>query len=91
MAVCLLGGYFAINGRISIGDIQAFIQYVRNFNQPISQVANVANQLQSTAAAAERIFELIDEEEETDIDAASKFALPAGGVNGEVAFDHVSF
>lgn len=91
VAVCLLGGYFAINGRISIGDIQAFIQYVRNFNQPISQVANVANQLQSTAAAAERIFELIDEEEETDIDAASKFALPAGGVKGEVAFDHVSF
>ncbi|MEI3504521.1 MAG: ABC transporter transmembrane domain-containing protein [Anaerovoracaceae bacterium] len=75
VAVCLLGGYFAINGRISIGDIQAFIQYVRNFNQPISQVANVANQLQSTAAAV-RIFELIDEEEETDIDAASKLALP---------------
>ena len=64
--VCLLGGYFAIIGRISIGDIQAFIQYVRNFNQPITQVANIVNLLQSTAAAAERIFELIDEEEEED-------------------------
>ena len=52
VAVCLLGGYLAIHGKVSIGDIQAFIQYVRSFNQPISQVANVANQLQSTAAAA---------------------------------------
>ena len=66
--VCLLGGYFAIIGRISIGDIQAFIQYVRSFNQPISQVANIVNLLQSTAAAAERVFELIQEEEETDLD-----------------------
>ena len=64
--VCLLGGYFAIIGRISIGDIQAFIQYVRSFNQPITQVANIVNLLQSTAAAAERIFELIEEEEEMD-------------------------
>ena len=62
--VCLLGGYLAILGRISIGDIQAFVQYVRNFNQPITQVANIVNLLQSTAAAAERIFELIEEEEE---------------------------
>lgn len=64
--VCLLGGYLAILGRISIGDIQAFIQYVRSFNQPISQVANIVNLLQSTAAAAERVFELINEEEEED-------------------------
>ncbi len=64
--VCLLGGYLAIKGRISIGDIQAFIQYVRNFNHPIAQVANIVNLLQSTAAAAERVFELIDEEEEED-------------------------
>lgn len=62
--VCFLGGYLAIKGRISIGEIQAFIQYVRSFNQPVQQVANIANQLQSTAAAAERIFELLDEEEE---------------------------
>lgn len=64
--VCLLGGYLAIIGRVTIGDIQAFIQYVRSFNQPITQVANIVNLLQSTAAAAERIFELIDEEEEAD-------------------------
>ncbi|MGX8774053.1 MAG: ABC transporter ATP-binding protein [Bacillota bacterium] len=62
--VCFLGGYLALKGRISIGQIQAFIQYVRSFNQPVQQVANIANQLQSTAAAAERIFELLDEEEE---------------------------
>lgn len=64
--VCFLGGYLALKGRISIGQIQAFIQYVRSFNQPLQQVANIANQLQSTAAAAERIFELLDEEEEKD-------------------------
>ncbi len=64
--VCILGGYLAIAGRISIGNIQAFIQYVRSFNQPLQQVANAANLLQSTAAAAERIFEIIDEEEEED-------------------------
>ncbi len=62
--VCILGGYLAIAGRVSIGNIQAFIHYVRNFNQPLQQVANAANLLQSTAAAAERIFEIIDEEEE---------------------------
>ncbi len=66
VAVCLLGGYLAINGRVSIGNIQAFIQYVRNFNHPISQLANIMNMLQSTAAAAERIFELLDEEDEVD-------------------------
>ena len=64
--VCILGGYLAIAGRVSIGNIQAFIQYVRSFNQPLQQVANAANLLQSTAAAAERIFEIIDEEEEED-------------------------
>ena len=64
--VCFLGGYLAINGKVSIGQIQAFIQYVRSFNQPVQQVANIANQLQSTAAAAERIFEFLDEEEELD-------------------------
>lgn len=62
--VCFLGGYLALKGRISIGQIQAFIQYVRSLNHPVQQVANIANQLQSTAAAAERIFELLDEEEE---------------------------
>ena len=101
--VCLLGGYLAIIGRISIGDIQAFIQYVRNFNQPITQVANIVNLLQSTAAAAERIFELIQEEEEVDpwkdeeeeeVEKKDEpaFARPdAADIRGEVKFDHVSF
>lgn len=91
VAVCLLGGYLAINGRISIGDIQAFIQYVRSFNQPVAQVANVANQLQSTAAAAERIFEMLGEEEEVDIDKVPETVMDAEHVKGEVAFEHVSF
>lgn len=90
--VCILGGIFAINGRVSIGDIQAFIQYIRNFNQPIAQLANVANMLQSTAAAAERVFEFINEDEETektDIQLLRKpdFAKHKGNVN----FDHISF
>ena len=63
VAVCLLGGFLAGGGNISIGDIQAFIQYVRQFNQPISQLAQIMNMLQSTAAAAERVFEFLDEEE----------------------------
>lgn len=91
VAVCLLGGYLVINGKISIGDIQAFIQYVRSFNQPIAQVANVANQLQSTAAAAERIFEIIDEEEEVDIDTAPEEVIDVDHVKGQVAFEHVHF
>lgn len=64
VAVCILGGHLVLNGSITIGNIQAFIQYVRSFNQPVAQVANVANLLQSTAAAAERVFEFIEEDEE---------------------------
>ena len=91
VAVCLLGGYLAINGKISIGNIQAFIQYVRSFNQPITQVANVANQLQSTAAAAERVFELIEEDEEIDLDRSPEFELDPEEVKGDVSFENVSF
>ena len=91
VAVCLLGGNLAINGKISIGDIQAFIQYVRSFNQPISQVSNVANQLQSTAAAAERIFELIDEEEEAGLDEAPEKVIDVDDVKGRVAFENIRF
>ncbi len=78
--VCFLGGYLALKGRISIGQIQAFIQYVRSFNQPMQQVANIVNQLQSTAAAAERVFELLEEEEEAD---AALAGDEAGGVRAE--------
>ena len=91
VAVCLLGGYLAINGKVSIGNIQAFIQYVRSFNQPITQVANVANQLQSTAAAAERVFELIDEEEEKDLDKEPAYVIDPDDIKGEIEFDHISF
>ncbi len=91
VAVCLLGGYLAINGKVSIGNIQAFIQYVRSFNQPITQVANVANQLQSTAAAAERVFELIEEEEEVDLDKKPAFSMDPSEVKGEIEFEHVNF
>jgi len=62
VAVSILGGYLAIRGAITIGDIQAFIQYVRAFTQPIAQIANISNVLQQTAAAAERVFEFMDEE-----------------------------
>ena len=89
--VCFLGGYLALNGKVSIGQIQAFIQYVRSFNQPVQQVANIANQLQSTAAAAERVFELLDEEEEVDLDKEPAVVLDPEKVEGRVTFDHVKF
>ena len=88
--VCVVGGYMALRGRISIGSIQAFMQYVRSFNQPISQVANVANVLQSTAAAAERVFEFLDEKEEIK-DADSQVTVNREQFKGQVTFEHVSF
>ena len=91
VVVCLLGGFLAINGRVSIGDIQAFIQYVRNFNQPVSQLASIINQFQSAAAAAERIFELIDEEEEKDLDKEPAAHIDAADAKGHVSFENVSF
>ena len=91
VCVCFLGGYLALQGKVSIGQIQAFIQYVRSFNHPVQQVANIANQLQSTAAAAERVFELIDEEEEVDLDKEPEVVLDPDAVEGRVTFDHVKF
>lgn len=88
VAVSVLGGYLAINGKINVGDIQAFIQYVRQFNQPIAQVANIVNVLQSTAAAAERVFEFLDEEEEI---AEKADAKPLINVEGHVDFEDVVF
>lgn len=86
--VCVVGGYLAIEGRITIGDIQAFIQYSNQFTQPIVQTANIANIIQSTVASAERIFELLDEVEEIP-DAASAKVIEAP--KGEVKFDNVDF
>lgn len=86
--VSILGGWLAIRKTIEVGDIQSFIQYVRNFTQPINQLAQVANQLQSTAAAAERVFEFLDEEEEdqTVINPAD-----ANDIKGNIEFEHVNF
>ena len=88
VAMTILGGWLAINGRLKIGDIQAFIQYVDQFNQPLVQVANIANILQSTAAAAERVFEFLDEPEEA---VESNNLVKLSGVKGEVEFDNVVF
>ena len=88
VAMTTLGGWLAINGRLKIGDIQAFIQYVDQFNQPLVQVANIANILQSTAAAAERVFEFLDEPEEV-VESNNLVKLP--NVKGEVEFDNVVF
>lgn len=85
--VSILGGHMAINGRISVGDIQAFIQYMWMFTQPLNQLAQIMNLLQSTAAAADRIFEFLDEEE---IDLSDKLPLE-GPVQGNINFDHVRF
>jgi ATP-binding cassette subfamily B protein len=83
-----LGGYLAIKGRLQIGDIQAFIQYVNQFNQPIVQTANTANVMQSTAAAAERVFEFLGEQEET---AEGEKEVVIDQSKGEVNFDKVVF
>lgn len=88
VGIAILGGYLAINKTIGVGDIQAFIQYVRNFTQPIAQVAQVANMLQSTAAASERVFEFLDEEEE---DQVVENPVHIDGLEGSVEFKDVHF
>jgi ATP-binding cassette subfamily B multidrug efflux pump len=88
--ICVAGGYLALQGRVSIGNIQAFIQYIRTFNQPITQLANVVNVLQSTAAASERVFEFLTEEEELPNEQHSP--LPClDQIKGEITFEHVQF
>ena len=86
--IAILGGYMAVRGAITVGDIQAFIQYVRSFTQPLTQIANVSNIFQQTAAAAERVFEFLDEEEEIP-DTAEPY-LPEA-VEGHVEFRKVRF
>ncbi len=86
--VAILGGYMAINGNIQVGDIQAFIQYMRTFTQPLNQLAQVMNLLQSTVAAADRIFEFLDEEE---IDLSKKDIIDEKSFKGAIDFDHVRF
>ena len=87
-SVALTGGLLAIRNIITIGDIQAFIQYVKNFTQPIQQIAQVINQVQAMSAAAERVFEFLEEEEE---DQTCEHPASLSSVTGEVTFDHVQF
>ena len=86
--VALLGGFLSIKGIIEVGDIQSFFQYIRNFTQPIQQIAQVSNMLQSSAAASERVFEFLEEEEE---DQLVEHPVSIQGLEGNVEFDHVSF
>lgn len=88
VGICVLGGFLSLNGTITVGDIQAFIQYVRQFTQPINQIANISNVLQQTAAAAERVFDFLEEEEET---ADASASVKPEEITGEVSFDHVRF
>ena len=88
VGVVILGGYLAMKQSIQVGDIQSFIQYVRNFTQPIQQVAQVTNMLQSTAAASERVFEFLEESEEDQI---VSNPVSIEGLEGSVEFDHVHF
>ena len=88
VVICVLGGFLSLNGSITVGDIQAFIQYVRNFTQSINQIANISNVLQQTAAAAERVFAFLEEEEEP---ADPESPLSPELIQGEVDFAHVHF
>jgi ATP-binding cassette subfamily B protein len=88
VGVAILGGYLVIQNQITVGDIQAFIQYVRSFNQPIAQLANISNVLQQTAAASERVFEFLEEDEDV---AETTKPIQLERVKGDVDFQHVKF
>ena len=86
--VALLGGFMVIKNKIEVGDVQAFFQYIRNFTQPIQQIAQVTNMLQSSAAASERVFEFLDVEEE---DQMAENPVSINQIEGNVSFEHISF
>ena len=86
--VALLGGFMVIKNKIEVGDVQAFFQYIRNFTQPIQQIAQVTNMLQSSAAASERVFEFLDVEEE---DQMAENPVSVDQIEGNVSFEHISF
>ena len=88
VCVCVLGGYLGITGKIKVGSITSFIQYVRRFNQPISQISQISNVLQSTIAAAERVFALLEEENEID---NVKNPVSAKDIKGNIEFRNVNF
>jgi len=87
VVVCILGGYLAVKKVIEIGDIQSFIQYMRNFTSPITQLASISNTLQQTIAAAERVFEFLDEPEES----SDSSLVSIGKAKGNIIFEHVAF
>ena len=87
VVICILGGYLAVKKVIEIGDIQSFIQYVRNFTAPITQLASISNTIQQTIAASERVFEFLDEEEESE----ERNLVSADTVTGAVTFEHMAF
>ncbi len=88
VAVAILGGYFAIQGKITVGNIQSFIQYNKQFTQPIAQIAQISGMLQAMIASAERVFEFLEEPEETkDVENS----ISTEGLKGNVTFDHVHF
>ncbi|NLC78412.1 MAG: ABC transporter ATP-binding protein, partial [Ruminococcaceae bacterium] len=98
VVVCIVGAALTAGGRMTIGGIQAFIAYVRNFNQPITQVANISNQIQQTVAAAERVFEFLDAEEMSVIEPKVTVNVGDGKdteggieIEGNIVFDHVKF
>lgn len=88
VVVSILGGYFVIQNKINVGDIQSFIQYVRNFMHPLSNVAQIVNLIQATIAAAERVFEFLGEEEEVK---ETEHPVSTENLNGNVTFSHVQF
>ncbi len=98
VGVCIAGGYLAAAGQVNIGDIQAFVQYVRQFNQPLSQISQISNIIQQTIAAAERVFEFLEEDDEV-LDAESALTVKVDGSNrktdvvieGNVSFNNVNF
>ena len=87
--ICMLGGYFAIAGTITIGNVQAFIQYVNQFNRPITEIAQLSATIQQIMSAAERVFEFLDAEEEPAEEQAKE--IPADAISGEVEFHNVNF
>ena len=89
VVICMVGASMAAGGTMTIGGIQAFIQYVRSFTQPITQLANISNQLQMTVAAAERIFEFLDEDEESVTE--PKLIMAEADIRGDIRFEHVKF
>ena len=88
VGICVLGGFLSLKGTITVGDIQAFTQYVRSFTQPITQIANISNVLQQTAAASERVFAFLEEEEEP---ADPETSVDEEQIDGSVYFAHVHF